>query len=68
MAEWVGLLELLEDLGQNTLNSSINTAQGTRLQLKLYLRNNEFACVTLEYVSVYVRRVLYMECDFAGLG
>lgn len=67
-AERVGFFELLKDLGQDALDGSINTAKGTRLQLKLDLRNNEFACVTLEYVSVYVRRVLDVECDFAGLG
>ena len=53
-AEWVSFLELLKDLGQDTLDSSINTTQGTRLQLELDLRNDEFACVTLEYVSVDV--------------
>ena len=68
MAEGVGLLELLEDLGQNTLDSSIYSAQGTRLQLKVYLRNNEFACVTLEDVSIYILWVLGVECDFAGFG
>ena len=66
--ERIDFFELVRDLSEQSFNCSVDTSKSTWLQLKVDLRNDNSACVTLEDISVDINRVLHVESDLASLG